>query len=258
MYEALLANVNYDKRPNLRIHLPETGGQARVRSMTTDALRDSRPMGAGWRGRDKPTRQELQKQESRARILAAAKDVLSEMGYAAMRVEDVIARAGISRATFYKHFESKFAIGRALHAEFAPRLNAVFDMLLEYEDPTEAELADWVARLVALYRNERVLIITFAHMLAIEPLFHTLMIDLIRDIELRWAERLPAFRVPHSNSPDAMAARIESRLLMRQINDFCHEVATFDWSIDEAEGCRIMAGQFRRFLERYGVERSEP
>lgn len=197
------------------------------------------------------TRQQQQKQDSRHRILQAAKEVLSETPYAAMRVEDVIARAGISRATFYKHFDSKFAIGRALHAEFSPRLYAHYDLLLDYNDPTEAQLIDWVQRLVDLYRREKDLIVTFAHMLAIEPEFHPIMIDIIRQTEDRWAERLPAFRVPGSNMPDAMRARIESRLLLRQLNDFCYEVAIFDWPIDVEEGCRIVGGYFRAFLERY-------
>jgi AcrR family transcriptional regulator len=206
-----------------------------------------------------PTRQQRQKQDSRDRVLVAAKEVLSETGYAAMRVEDVIARAGISRATFYKHFDGKFAIGRALHADFAPRLYAHYDILLDYADPTEAELIGWLGRLVDLYRAEKDLIVTFAHMLAIEPAFHPIMINIIRETEERWAARLPAFRVPGSNAPDAMRARIESRLLLRQLNDFCYEVAIFDWPIDVAEGCRILAGYFRGFLARYGgrVETSD-
>ncbi len=200
------------------------------------------------------TLQERQKQKSRESILQAAKAVLAEKTYAAIAVEDVIARAGVSRATFYKYFDSKFAIGRELHAEFAPRYSAAFDILLAYDDPTEDALVAWIKQLVAFYRQEKDLIVTFAHMLAIEPRFHPIMIDIIRETEERWASRIPAFRVPGSNAPDAMRARIESRLLLRQLNDFCYEVALFDWSIDVTEGCRIMAGYFRGFLERYGVE----
>ncbi len=178
--------------------------------------------------------------------------MLAEASYASIAIEDVIARANVSRATFYKHFDSKFAIGRELHAEFAPRLHALYDLLLDYDDPTEADLVDWVGRLVAFYRQERDLIVTFAHMLAIEPGFHPIMINIISEIEQRWAQRMPAFRLPASEGPAAMRARIESRLLLRQFNDFCYEVAIFDWKIDIAEGCRVMAGHFRDFLERYG------
>jgi hypothetical protein len=104
---------------------------------------------------------------------------------------------------------------------------------------------------VKLYRAEKDLIITFSHMLAIEPDFHPVMINIISETEKRWAATIPAFRVPGSDSPLAMRAKIESRLLLRQINDFAYEVAMFDWSIDVTEGCRIVACYFRGFLERY-------
>ena len=77
------------------------------------------------------------------------------------------------------------------------------------------------------------------------------MINIISETERRWAATIPAFRVPSSDSPLAMRAKIESRLLLRQINDFAYEVAMFDWSIDVTEGCRIVASYFRGFLDRY-------
>jgi AcrR family transcriptional regulator len=200
------------------------------------------------------THQERQKQKSRESILQAAKAVLAEKSYAAMAIEDVIARAGVSRATFYKYFDSKFAIGRELHAEFAPRLSAAYDELLAYDDPAEADLVDWIKQLVALYRENRDLIVTFAHMLATEPAFHPIMINIIRETELRWARRIPAFRLTGLGGTEAMRAHIESRLLLRQLNDFCYEVAIFDWPIDLTEGCRIMAGYFRSFFDRYRLK----
>lgn len=243
VYECFLLEVNHPGRPRF--------SEADGMSAETAAARGSAPVGRGraFRG---PTLQEQQKQNSRQRILQAAKEVLAETPYAHVAVEDVIARANISRATFYKHFDSKFAIGRELHAEFAPRLHALYDILLEYDDPTEAQLVDWVGQLVEFYRQERELIVTFSHMLAIEPGFHPIMINIIREIEQRWAQRMPAFRLPASDGPEAMRARIESRLLLRQLNDFCYEVAMFDWAIDVTEGCRIMAGYVRVFLDRYG------
>ena len=45
----------------------------------------------------------------RARMLDAVSEVVSEKGYAAMTVEDVIAAAGVSRRTFYDQFKGKEA-----------------------------------------------------------------------------------------------------------------------------------------------------
>jgi len=46
-------------------------------------------------------------QNQRERILAAVADVTSAASYAEMTVEDIIVTAGVSRRTFYEHFENK-------------------------------------------------------------------------------------------------------------------------------------------------------
>jgi AcrR family transcriptional regulator len=43
----------------------------------------------------------------RERILAAVCQAAAELGYAEMNVEAIIARAGVSRRTFYEHFKNK-------------------------------------------------------------------------------------------------------------------------------------------------------
>src|SRR5262252_3529543 len=43
----------------------------------------------------------------RERILSAVAQAAAELGYAEMNVEAVIARAGVSRRTFYEHFRNK-------------------------------------------------------------------------------------------------------------------------------------------------------
>lgn len=43
----------------------------------------------------------------RERILAAVAQATAELGYAEMNVEAIIARAGVSRRTFYEHFKNK-------------------------------------------------------------------------------------------------------------------------------------------------------
>jgi len=43
----------------------------------------------------------------RERILSAVAEAAAELGYAEMSVEAIIARAGVSRRTFYEHFKNK-------------------------------------------------------------------------------------------------------------------------------------------------------
>src|SRR5277367_3569882 len=118
------------------MHLPRMGtidsGSARA---DLPAARRLRPNARGRAG-GKRTRQEQQKQDSRQRILEAAKTVLADLPYAVMAVEDVIAEAQVSRTTFYRHFDGKFAIFRELHKPFSEALHRIYDELGRYPDPT--------------------------------------------------------------------------------------------------------------------------
>jgi AcrR family transcriptional regulator len=50
-----------------------------------------------------------QRARTRARILAAATDIFARVGFGAAAVADILTEAGVSRGTFYTHFESKEA-----------------------------------------------------------------------------------------------------------------------------------------------------
>lgn len=61
----------------------------------------------------------------RARLLHAAIDAVAELGYVKTTVADIIARAGVSRATFYQLFSDKedcFVAAYKLNAEFLAAL----------------------------------------------------------------------------------------------------------------------------------------
>lgn len=54
-----------------------------------------------------------------AEILAAALDLFAEKGFSATRMEDVAARAGLSKAAIYLYFKDKMALLQALVNEMA-------------------------------------------------------------------------------------------------------------------------------------------
>lgn len=45
--------------------------------------------------------------KTRAKLLDAAKSVIEESGYDALRVEEVVLRAGVAKGTFFAHFKDK-------------------------------------------------------------------------------------------------------------------------------------------------------
>lgn len=81
-------------------------------------------------------------QSQRARILTAMKDAVGREGYANARVADVIAHAGVSRKTFYEHFEDKEHCFVATYERALARLLSVTLDAFESQD-------EWVDQLRA-------------------------------------------------------------------------------------------------------------
>src|SRR5690606_27791454 len=80
------------------------------------------------RGPHDLTRAEV-RQSQRERLYMAMIDAVAAKGYASTTVADVVARSGVSRATFYELFEGKDDCFRATYAQaaaqFATSLAAV-------------------------------------------------------------------------------------------------------------------------------------
>ncbi len=72
-----------------------------------------------------------------AELVAAAQRCFSERGFAATRLEDVAARAGVSKATVYLYFESKEALFEAVvRAAVLPSLDQATALVDAFEGTT--------------------------------------------------------------------------------------------------------------------------
>ncbi|MCB1942547.1 MAG: TetR/AcrR family transcriptional regulator [Candidatus Accumulibacter sp.] len=66
---------------------------------------------------DKPTARRRRKEARPSELTAAALALFGEKGFAATRLDDVAARAGVSKGTLYLYFDSKEALFRAVVEE---------------------------------------------------------------------------------------------------------------------------------------------
>jgi AcrR family transcriptional regulator len=138
------------------VDTPETGSGAKrvhhVSSHDADAvaMRSHKPMGTGGRrtqGQRAPRRlgqipggrhglaPEAVAESQRARLLAAIADEVSEHGYAETNIADVIARAGVSRKTFYQQFDGKDDCFAVAYGEEMDRLLQLTLSAFEAEGP---------------------------------------------------------------------------------------------------------------------------
>ena len=70
----------------------------------------------------KTTRRELTKAQNRDAILAAARQVFAEIGFASATVRDIIRATPLASGTFYNYFKSKEEVYQALRDEQALKL----------------------------------------------------------------------------------------------------------------------------------------
>jgi AcrR family transcriptional regulator len=114
-------------KPHVR---PSSRGASRARSNAGTAR---------WRRRKDARPQE---------ILAAALAVFAERGFAAARMDDIAARARVSKGTIYLYFESKEAVFRALIQEtLAKRVSDLAAFVRDHRGPVAPLLRELLLRL---------------------------------------------------------------------------------------------------------------
>lgn len=100
-------------------------------------------------------KQAIQKRtlETRARMTAAAEALISEGGYEALRVEDVVKGAGVAKGTFFAHFSDKDALMDQL---IGARLDAELDRIEELPTPQSvAAIVEAMTPMLAFMTSER-------------------------------------------------------------------------------------------------------
>ncbi len=93
---------------------------------------------------------------TRRRIVAAARKVFVKKGYAGATIEEITAAAGVSRATLYLHFDSKYALlavaTEKMRAEAITGARKLADVLISGD---RAELRRWIEWILGWYADNR-------------------------------------------------------------------------------------------------------
>lgn len=91
--------------------------------------------------------------KTRARLLEAAQDIISKVGYEGLRTQDVVERAGVAKGTFFAHFHDKDALMDLL---IGARIDAHLDQIEQTPPPRDLDtLLDTLMPLLEFMRCER-------------------------------------------------------------------------------------------------------
>ena len=96
-------------------------------------------------------RNKEQKLANRQAILTSGMLIFKEKGYSNASVEDVIVRAEVSRATFYKHFSNKLSLAEALLEEMGSREERAYDRLALIENPSLVDIEEWLENALEIF-----------------------------------------------------------------------------------------------------------
>jgi AcrR family transcriptional regulator len=102
----------------------------------------------------------------RQRILAAVAEAVSELGYAAMTVEDIIKAAGVSRRTFYEHFKGKEDAFLVSYEDISAQLMQAVDVAFHRTDEFVTRVEDCMGAFLKLLAAEP----AYANMCIVEVL----------------------------------------------------------------------------------------
>lgn len=109
------------------------------------------------RAADRPVRAARERSAAEVdRILGGAEAVLARRGYEGLRVDDVLAEAGLSTRAFYRHFRGKAELFVALFDREADRAHERLRAKVDAVTGPEAKVRTWIESTLALAYDARV------------------------------------------------------------------------------------------------------
>lgn len=207
--------------------------------MSPPARANKFPLGRGRPG-GRTSFQEEKRRKTRAGILGAAGKVFATTAYAFATVDDIIRTAGVSRATFYMHFETKLALALEIYNGITDDWLQLFDRLAEADPKDRDALKGWVASLANLYAEHGYITSLVAQLSVLEPSFRDrLRTD--RDAAIaRLADReVEGFVQAMAEGEAGALQHARAHLLLRRLDQVCSDVSIADES-DRANSDRYI------------------
>ena len=181
---------------------------------------------------------------SRERLLAAAADAFCRAGYFAVSVEDIVKQAGVSRMTFYRHFNGKAALALDLFRHNVELGLPRFVSIAEADFGDRATVERWIGSLFDADRRSGQLLRVFIQANAGEPDFTDSAQELIGNLIAELGKGIPAFAIDRETQRRRW---LEAWLLIYEILDQSNHAARGAGIASEPEVIAILADRFVAF-----------
>lgn len=190
-----------------------------------------------------------QKEETHRRLVDAAAEVFETQGYIAPSIDDIARQAGVSRQTFYRHFDGKLAIATEYflvrRANSLPYWRLIDEVAAR--DPVAVEA--WLGVLFDSFHEQRHVLRAIIEMSMIEPSFKTQVRDLVSEVIETLARRIPAFAGTGGKSRMARERWTDAWLLIEQVMEQLNGLAMGIIPVEREFLLPALARQFVHFVE---------
>ena len=156
-----------------------------------------------------------QKRLTRRLLIEGALTAFERKGYAATTIEDIVAEANASRATFYLHFKSKADVVLVVTQTLGRRWRELYVELTSGERLSRDELYAWLDAMVGNYETNRASLDAMNQAVAIEPEVAEVRLASIRETIAVMAQSIQRW-----SGGDEEDARIRAALLLAQMDRF--------------------------------------
>lgn len=185
-----------------------------------NSIKAPRPKGLRAGGRNEF--QQQRKEQTRAAILAGAASVFSATPYVFATIDELIAAAGVSRATFYTHFDSKLALALAIYDSIEADWLGLYRELTAMTNVDQDALEAWLRRIAHIYVEHGYITSLVIQLATFEPSFRQrLRSDGDRLIDMLGNAGVGGFRAALSDK----AERVRARLILTRLDQICSELA---------------------------------
>jgi AcrR family transcriptional regulator len=156
-------------------------------------------------------------EETRRRLLEAASDIFGKDGYVAPSVDDIVRRADTTRATFYKHFDGKYALAVAYFVEEQQSILPYWAELTFRAAKDEHAVVQWLERLFEAHAARGHTFRAFTEMATIELNFREHAVALVDKIIETLGTQIPSFKGASGRAKAVQRRRVAALLLINQI-----------------------------------------
>jgi len=156
-----------------------------------------------------------QKRLTRRRLIEGALAAFEHKGYAATTIDDIVAEANASRATFYLHFKSKADVVLVMTETLGRRWRELYLELTSGGRLSRKQLYEWLDGIVENYETNRASVDAIQQAIGIEPEVAAVNLANIQESIGVMAESIQRW-----SGGDQEDARVRAALILVQMDRF--------------------------------------